>query len=71
MSDFHEMATHLRIQEERSLLMEHHGYRVGINRIRSRFGQQRFSYSDQLKVNKVGIDLRILSENKIGKKSDA
>jgi len=71
LSDFHEMATHLRMQEERSLLMEIHGYMVDTDRGRSGIGKRRFSYSDCLKEKRVGIDLIALPERKTDKKSDA
>ena len=64
LSDFHEMATHLRMQEERSLLMEVHGYMIDTDRRRSGIGKRRFSYSDHLKEKRVGSDLSILPERK-------
>ena len=70
LSDFHEMATHLRMQEERSLLMENHGYMVDTDRRRSAIRKRRFSYSDHLKEKGVGIDLSILPEKKTDKRSD-
>ena len=70
LSDFHEMATHLRMQEERSLLIESHGYLIGADRNRSGAGKQRFSYSDHLKRNKVGQELKIVPKRKFDKKSD-
>ena len=48
LSDFHEMAIHLRMQEERSLLMENHTFMVEINGPQSGIGSRRFSYSDHL-----------------------
>ena len=71
MSDFHEMATHLRLQEERSLLMEIHGYMVATDCRRSGFEKRRFSYSDHLKDKIANIDLIILPERKTDKNSDA
>ena len=69
MSDFHEMATHLRMQEERSLLMESHGYLMGADRNRSGAEKKRFSYSEHLKKNKVIPELIILPKRKFIKKS--
>lgn len=69
LSDFHEMATHLRMQEERSLLMENHGYMVDTDRRQSAIGKRRFSYSDHLKEKRVGIDLSILPERKTDNKT--
>ena len=71
MSDFHEMVTHLRIQEERSLLLENHAYMVDIAGHRAGIGQRQFSYSDHLIEKRVGIDLSILSERKLDNKADA
>ncbi len=66
LSDFHEMVTHLRIQEERSLLLENHACRVNPNRRRYGFGRRQFSYSEYLTEKKVGIDLSLFSEGKTG-----
>ena len=52
------------MQEERSLLMENHGYMVDADRDRSGIGKCRFSYSDYLKEKRVGIDLITLPERK-------
>ena len=65
MSDFHEMATHLRMQEERSSLMENHAYLVDRDSRRAGFGKRQFSYSDYLTEESVGIDLSILPERKV------
>lgn len=71
MSDFHEMLTHLRMQEERSLLLENHAYMVDTAGRRSGIGQRQFSYSDHLIEKRVDIDLSILSERKLDNKADA
>ena len=71
MSDFHEMATHLRIQEERSSLMENHAILVDTDSRRAGIEHRQFSYSDYLTEKGVSIDLSILPERKIEKKSDA
>ena len=71
MSDFHEMATHLRIQEERSLLMENHTFMVEMNDRQSGIGNRRFSYSDHLAEKAAEIDLIILSERKSKNESDS
>ncbi len=71
LSDFHEMATHLRIQEERSSLMENHAILVDTDSRRAGIEQRQFSYSDYLTEKGVSIDLSILPERKIGKKSKA
>ncbi len=71
MSDFHEMATHLRIQEERSSLMENHACMVDADSRRAGIELRQFSYSDYLTEKGIGIDLGILPERKIEKKSDA
>jgi hypothetical protein len=71
LSDFYEMATHLRMQEERSLLMENHAYMVDTDGRRSGIEKRQFSYSDHLTEKRVGIDLSIFPEKKTGKKSDA
>ena len=68
MSDFHEMATQLRMQEERSLLMENHAYMVDTHGRRSGIRNRQFSYSDYLKEKRVGVDLGILPERKIDQK---
>ena len=64
MSDFHEMATHLRIQEERSSLMENHAILVDTGSRRAGIEQRQFSYSDYLTEKGVSIDLSILPEKK-------
>jgi hypothetical protein len=69
LSDFHEMATHMRMQEERSLLMENHAYMVDTDGRRSGIGNRQFSYSGHLAENRVGFDLTILSERKTDNKS--
>ena len=63
MSDFHEMATHLRMQEERSLLMENHTFMVKTNG-HSGAGCLQFSYSDHLAEKTAEIDLIIFSGKK-------
>jgi hypothetical protein len=65
------MATHLRMQEERSLLLENHACMVDTDGRRSGIGQRQFSYSNHLIEKRVDIDLSILSERKIDKKADA
>ena len=64
MSDYHEMATHLRIQEERSLLLENHACMMNNKGRRSGIGKRRFSYLDYKTEKKVGIDISILAEGK-------
>jgi hypothetical protein len=64
LSDFHEMATHLRMQEERSLLMENHSFMVGTDSRQSGIGKRHFSYSDYLSEKRVHIDLSIRPERK-------
>ena len=71
MSDFHEMAIHLRMQEERSLLMENHTFMVEINGPQSGIGSRRFSYSDHLAEKMAEIDFRTFSKRKTEKESDA
>jgi len=68
LSDFHEMATQLRMQEERSLLMENHAYMVDTHGRRSGIGNRQFSYADYLKEKRVRIDLGILPERKTDQK---
>jgi hypothetical protein len=63
------MATHLRMQEERSLLMEIHGHMVDTDHRRSGTVKRRFSYSEYLKEKRVGIDLSIIPERKTDHKS--
>ena len=65
------MATHLRMQEERSLLMEVHGHMVDTDRGRPGIGKRPFSYSDYLKEKRAGLDLITLPERKTDKKSAA
>ena len=65
MSDFHEMATQLRMQEERSSLMENHAYLVDTENRRAGIGKRQFSYSDYLTEKSVCIDLRILPEREV------
>ena len=62
------MATQLRMQEERSLLMENHACMVDTHGRRSEIGNRQFSYLDYLKEKRAGIDLGILSERKTDQK---
>ena len=62
MSDFHEMVTHLRMQEERSLLLDHHECMVNTDGHRYGIGKRHFSYWDYLTEKKAHIDLSILPE---------
>lgn len=71
MSDFHEMAIHLRMQEERSLLMENHTFMVETNGRQSGVENRQFSYSDHLAEKMAEIDFSILSGRKTKKESDA
>jgi hypothetical protein len=58
------MAIHLRMQEERSLLLENHACMVNNNCRRAGIGKQQFSYSDYKTEKRVGFDLSILPERK-------
>lgn len=69
MSDFHEMATHMRMQEERSLLMVNHTYMLETNGRQNITGRRQFSYSEYLADKAAEIDFGILSEIKTEKKS--
>ena len=71
MSDFHEMATHFRMQEERSLLLENHACMFAKNVRSSGIGNRQFSYSEHLTEKNVDIDLDILPERKTDNKSCA
>jgi len=62
LSDFHEMATHLRMQEERSLLLDHHECMVNTYDCRCGIGKRHFSYWDYLTEKKADIDLNIFQE---------
>jgi hypothetical protein len=70
LSDFHEMATHLRMQEERSLLLETHIFMVNTNGRQSGIGRRHFSYSDLLTEKSAEINLSLLSDRKTGYDSD-
>lgn len=71
MSDFHEMVTHLRMQEERSLLMENHANIAEWETHRSGNYSWHFSYLDYLPKNSDVIDLRTLPQQEIHKNPDA
>jgi hypothetical protein len=71
LSDFHEMVTHLRMQEERSLLMENHATICGKAGYQSGIETRQFSYSDCLPEKRDHIDLRILPLRKINTKPGA
>jgi len=62
LSDYHEMATHLRMQEERSLLLDNHELMVNTDGRRFGIGKRHFSYWDYLKEKKAQIDLSIFPE---------
>ena len=70
MSDFHEMVTHLRMQEERSLLMENHANIAEKETGRSATSKWQFSYLDYLPKNRDVIDLRTLPPRKIHQKTN-
>ena len=57
MSDFHEMVTHLRMQEERSLLMEHNARIAEKGICLSENSGWQFSYLDYLPKKGDNIDL--------------
>ena len=62
MSDYHEMATNLRMQEERSLLLDNHELMVNTDGRRFGIGKRHFSYWDYLKEKKAQFDLSIFPE---------
>lgn len=62
MSDYHEMATHLRMQEERSLLLDNHELMVNTDGRRLGIGKRHFSYWDYLKEKTAQIDLSVFPE---------
>jgi hypothetical protein len=62
LSDFHEMVTHLRMQEERSLLLDHHECMVNTYDYQSGIGKRQFSYWDYLTEKTAHIDLNIFQE---------
>ena len=62
MSDYHEMATHMRMQEERSLLLNNHELMVNTDGHRFGSGKRHFSYWDYLTEKKGHIDHSIFSE---------
>ena len=70
LSDFHEMAIHLRMQAERSLLMENHTLMVETNGRQAGIESRQFSYSDHLAEKMAEIDFSIFSERKTKKESD-
>jgi hypothetical protein len=65
------MATHLRIQEERSLLMENHTHMVETNGRQSGIGSRRFSYSDHLADKTTEIKLGIFCKKNADQESEA
>ncbi len=71
MSDFHEMAMHMRMQEERSLLMENHMYMLETNGRHKITGRRQFSFSEHLAEKAAEIDFSILSEIKTEQKTGA
>ena len=64
MSDFHEMATHLRMQEERSQMMENHAYLAEKEDGRPGGGRPQFSYLDHLPKERNDVDLRHVGRDK-------
>ena len=71
MSDFHEMATQLRMQEERSLILSKHAGMFDKDVHRSGIENRQFSYSDQLTEKNVDIEFNILSAKKSDKNFEA
>ena len=55
MSDYHEMATHMRMQEERSLLLNNHELMVNTDGRRFDLGKRHFSYWDYLTKKKITL----------------
>jgi hypothetical protein len=62
LSDYHEMATHMRMQEERSLLLNNHELMVNTDGRRFDLGKRHFSYWDYLTKKKDHIDHRTFPE---------
>ena len=62
MSDYHEMATHMRMQEERSLLLNNHELMVNTDSRRFGIGKRHFSYWDYLSEKKDQMDHSIFPE---------
>ncbi|MDJ0818306.1 MAG: hypothetical protein QNJ58_18995 [Desulfobacterales bacterium] len=68
MSDFHEMATHLKSRESRSLnfddpcyMIDNGGRRLGLER-------RQFDYSIYFPERREGLDRRMIPERRVGPK---
>jgi hypothetical protein len=71
LSDFHEMATNLKMQKARTLhienpayIIDHGGRRLGIER-------RQFDYSHYLPERRIGLDRRIIPERRIDSKRNS
>ena len=64
MSDFHEMATNLKLKEARTLHNEHPAYIIDHGGRRLGIERRQFDYSDYFPERRFGLDRRILPERR-------
>ena len=71
MSDFHEMATNLKMKEVRSVQIENLAYMIDNGGRRLGIERRQFDYSHYFPERRVGIDRRVLLERRVDSKLDS
>ncbi len=71
MSDFHEMATNLKMKEARSVQIENLAYMIDNGGRRLGIERRQFDYSHYFPERRVGIDRRVLLERRVDSKLDS
>ncbi len=71
MSDFHEMATNLRMQEAHSLPIENPAYPIDNGGRRLGIERRQFDYSHYFPDRRIGVDRRVLPERRVVSKLDS
>ena len=65
MSDFHEMATNLKMKEARNLHIENPAYTIDNGGRRLGIERRQFDYSHYFPERRFGIDRRVLPERRV------
>ncbi len=71
MSDYHEMATNLKMKEARSVQIENLAYMIDNGGRRLGIERRQFDYSHYFPERRVGIDRRVLLERRVDSKLDS
>lgn len=70
MSDFHEMASNMRLIKERSLSIENSAYVLDKGGRRLGIERRQFTYSHYLPERRAGFDRRIIPERRVDPKTE-